>query len=78
VSGNTLTYSVTDGQSGDDDMVANGTIIDPAGPGVPIVGAGAGAGAGISGVPTLSEWAMLALAGLMAIATFLTMRRLLS
>jgi hypothetical protein len=34
-----------------------------------------GGGAGVAGVPTLSEWAMLVLAGLMALATFVTMRR---
>ena len=33
VSGNTLTFSITDGRLGDDDLSANGTIIDAGGPG---------------------------------------------
>lgn len=34
ISGATVTYSITDGDEGDDDLAANGTIEDPAGPGV--------------------------------------------
>ncbi|MBZ4192704.1 MAG: Ig-like domain repeat protein, partial [Candidatus Contendobacter sp.] len=35
IAGNTLTYSVRDGGLGDDDLLANGRITDPAGPGIP-------------------------------------------
>jgi hypothetical protein len=63
ITGNTVTFSITDGGLGDDDLAANGTIVDQGGPGVP----GGGAGA-LPQVPTLSEWALallaLALAGL--------------
>lgn len=66
---NTVTYTLTDGQKGDNDWTVNGVIDDPVG-----LGVGAG-GAGIAGVPTLSQWAMLLLSGLMALATFITLRR---
>ena len=33
--GNTVTFQLTDGGLGDDDLTANGTLIDPAGPGAP-------------------------------------------
>jgi hypothetical protein len=64
IAGNTITYSVTDGGVGDSSPAA-GVITDPGGPGV-----GAGAG-GIAGVPTLSQWALLLLAGLLALAAAL-------
>jgi len=63
--GNTATFSITDGQLGDDDLVANGTIVDQGGP-----GAGAASGASI---PTLSEWAMMLLA--LAMMAFAARRR---
>jgi hypothetical protein len=49
VSGNTITFSITDGGQGDDDLTANGTIVDQGGPGFTS-----------AQVPTLSQW-MLAL-----------------
>jgi hypothetical protein len=52
--GNVTTFSITDGALGDDDLVANGTIVDQGGPGV-------GAGSNATDVPTMSEWAMIAL-----------------
>ena len=58
VSGNTITFSITDGQLGDDDLVANGTIVDQGGPGT-----GLPPGATI---PTMSEWMLL----LMGLALF--------
>ena len=64
LSGNTATFSITDGGLGDDDLVANGTIVDQGGPG----GAG-GAGSGADPVPTLSEWALFALALGIVLAT---------
>lgn len=60
IAGNTITYTVTDGGVGDSHPAA-GVITDPGGPGVP-----GGGGAGVTGVPTLSQWAMLLLAGLIA------------
>ena len=65
----TVTYTLTDGQRGDNDWTANSVIDDPVGLGV------GGGGAGIAGVPTLSQWGMMLLAALMALATFLTLRR---
>jgi hypothetical protein len=66
VSGTTVTFSITDGGLGDDDLAANGTVVDQGGPGSP------GADA-FRQVPTLSEWAMLLLAMLMM---FVAARRL--
>ena len=59
ISGNTATFSITDGGLGDDDLVANGTIVDQGGP---------GAGSSSNSVPTLSEWAM----GLLVLLMLLT------
>jgi hypothetical protein len=64
IAGNTATFTITDGQLGDDDLAANGTIVDQGGPG------SGGSGAGI---PTLSEWAILMLGMLMLV--FADMRR---
>jgi hypothetical protein len=58
ISGNTITYSVSDNGQGDNDNVL-GVIADPGGPGVP--------GGGVSDVPTLSQWALMLLAGLMGL-----------
>lgn len=62
VAGNTITFSITDGGLGDDDLTANGTIVDQGGPGVP------GAPGTATAVPTLSEWMLMVLAGLMLTA----------
>ena len=35
VSGNTVTFTISDGALGDDDLIANGTIVDQGGPSVP-------------------------------------------
>lgn len=64
--GNTVTLTITDGGVGDDDLAANGIIVDPGGLGVP---------GGAAGIPTLSEWALLMLAGLMGLAGMGAMRR---
>ena len=53
IAGNVTTFTITDGGLGDDDLAANGTIVDQGGPGF--------AGAATE-VPTLSEWAMILLA----------------
>ena len=60
VAGNTVTFSITDGGLGDDDLLANGTIVDQGGPGTPLPGTPAQ-------VPTSSEW-MLLLMGLLMLA----------
>ena len=54
--GATATFSITDGGTGDDDLAANGTIVDQGGPG------GGGGGGSVTGIPTLSEWMLLLLA----------------
>jgi len=40
ISGNIISYSITDGGLGDDDMTADGSITDPGGPGVPALAIG--------------------------------------
>jgi YVTN family beta-propeller protein len=59
ITGNSVTFSIVDGGLGDDDLAANGTVVDQGGPGAP------GAGGEIRQVPTLSEWALVLLASLM-------------
>ena len=66
IAGNTATFSITDGGLGDDDLTAHGTIVDQGGPGV--------SGGAVS-IPTLSEWALLSLAGLMGLFGMGAMRR---
>jgi hypothetical protein len=56
--GASATFSVTDGGLGDDDLTANGGIVDQGGPGAPDA-------AGTADIPTLSEWAMLVLLSLL-------------
>ena len=67
VSGNTVSFSITDGGLGDDDMAANGTVVDQGGPGVPA--------STVAQVPTLSEWAMIVLAMMMLAGGALGIRR---
>ncbi len=63
IAGNTATFTITDGGLGDDDLMANGTIVDQGGPGLTLP------------VPTLSEW-MLMLLGLLVVGSgALYMRR---
>jgi hypothetical protein len=62
----TITYTVTDNGVGDSNATA-GVITDPAGAGVP-------GAVGVSGVPTLSEWALVLLAGLLGAATLVQRR----
>jgi YVTN family beta-propeller protein len=59
VGGNTATFSIVDGGLGDDDLAADGTIVDQGGPGIPV--------AASVPVPTLSEWALAAMAALFAV-----------
>lgn len=65
IAGNTVTLTLTDGALGDDDLAANGLIVDPGGPAIP-------PGSTLA-VPTLSEWALILLAGLLVL---LSRRRL--
>jgi len=59
-SGSTITFSITDGGLGDDDLVANGSITDPFGPGVP---------------PAVPDMPVVGLVGLALVLTFLLWRR---
>ena len=57
VSGNQVTFTIVDGGLGDNDLAANGTIVDPGAIGVPA----AGGPPVVQPVPTLSQYALLAL-----------------
>ncbi|MEO6423338.1 MAG: choice-of-anchor U domain-containing protein [Candidatus Nitrotoga sp.] len=61
ISGNTITFSITDGGQGDADLIANGSITDPGGPGIIVVSA-----ASIEPIPTLSQWTAMLLISLTA------------
>ena len=65
VSGNTITLTLTDGGDGDNDLLVNGQIADPGGPALPAA----------QSIPTLSEWAMLLLTGLLGLMAAAAMRR---
>ena len=71
VAGNTATFSITDGSFGDDDVTANGTIVDQGGPGTP----GGGSAVGAVEIPTLGEYALALLALLLASMAALRLRR---
>ena len=62
ISGATASFTITDGGLGDDDLAINGTIVDQGGPGV------GGGSTGVAAVPTLSEWALVLMASLLALA----------
>ena len=61
IAGVTATFTITDGGQGDDDLAANGSIVDQGGPGAPIPGSGP------IQTPTLSEWALLLLASMILV-----------
>ncbi|MBL0142398.1 MAG: IPTL-CTERM sorting domain-containing protein [Betaproteobacteria bacterium] len=63
IAGSVTTFTITDGGLGDDDLAANGTIVDQGGP---------GSSGAASAVPTLGQWAMIAL---MLILGLIGMRR---
>jgi trimeric autotransporter adhesin len=69
IGGSTATFSITDGSTGDDDLAANGTIVDQGGPGVPVPPVAA------VPVPTLSEWMLALMAALMLLAAMRAGRR---
>jgi YVTN family beta-propeller protein len=54
IAGNVATFTITDGGQGDDDLAANGTIVDQGGPGAPGTG-------GVIQTPTLTEWGLILL-----------------
>ncbi|MEO8752740.1 MAG: choice-of-anchor U domain-containing protein, partial [Casimicrobiaceae bacterium] len=72
VSGSTMVFTVTDGGSGDDDLLANGTIVDQGGPGQ----LGAFNGGNPALVPTLDPRALLALMLLLGIGGMFALRRM--
>ena len=62
-----VSYTITDGGLGDDDLTANGTIIDPVGAALaPAGGAVNGSGSSVKPIPTLSEWTQYLLILLLA------------
>lgn len=67
VAGDVVTFSITDGGLGDDDLTADGTVIDQGGPGVPA--------RSVLEIPTLGGRALALLAGLLALGGLLALRR---
>ncbi len=66
ISGNTITLTLTDGGAGDSDLSVNGIIDDPGGP--------AWITQDVAPIPTLPQWAMILLAGIMGMLAFNRMR----
>ncbi len=71
IAGNTVTLTILDGGVGDDDLAANGVIVDQGGPGVALAAPAGGPAA----IPTLSEWALAALAAAMLLLGLRAARR---
>jgi hypothetical protein len=69
VSGNSITFTIQDNGPGDSDP-AVGVIADPAGPGTIAAVAGAP-----TSIPTLSEWGMILMAGLLGLFGLAQLRR---
>ena len=67
IAGNTATFTIADGGLGDDDLAANGTIVDQGGPGSPA--------ALPEAIPTMSEWMMLLMGSLLLISGWVRVRR---
>ena len=61
-----MTFTLTDGQKGDVDITANGTITDPGGIGI---------APDETIIPTLGEYALMALAGLLVLGAMGRVRR---
>ena len=66
LSGNSATFTITDGGLGDDDLTVNDTIVDRGGIGI----AAAVAAVDPLTVPTLGQWSLLLLSGLMLLGVF--------
>jgi hypothetical protein len=62
-SGNLFTFSITDGQAGDDDLTPDGTIIDQGGPAIP------------GGIPTLSATGLTLLVLALVLGAMFALRR---
>lgn len=60
INGNTVTYTIRDGGLGDDDLIVNGTIVDPGGPVIQSASIGAA-----NAIPTLGDYALVMLSLLM-------------
>lgn len=71
ISGNTITLTLTDGGAGDDDLAANSVIEDPGGP----VILGGGVPPLVNPVPTLSQWMLALMAGVMLLFGMGQLRR---
>lgn len=71
ISGNTITLTLTDGGAGDNDLKANSLIDDPGGPAL-LKAKTPGA---VQSIPTLSEWGMMLLTGLLGLFAAAAMRR---
>jgi hypothetical protein len=69
INGNSMAFSITDGGLGDDDYTANGTITDAGGQGI------VQAQAVPMAIPTLSEWGVMLLAGMLGLFGVGVMRR---
>ncbi len=66
IGASSVTFTLVDGGSGDDDGAVNGEIHDPS---------GLGFAASAESIPTLSEWGLIALTGLMGLFGLRQMRR---
>lgn len=61
--GDVVTFSITDGELGDSDLIADGTIMDPGGPGVMAMPVE------IIPIPVLMPWGMVVLVMLLVLLT---------
>lgn len=61
-----IQFTITDGGLGDDDLTANGVIVDQGGPGVPIV---------VSAIPTTTQGPLFALGGLLLLLSIWVLRK---
>jgi hypothetical protein len=68
VSGATVTYAIQDGLVGDDDLLANGNIADPGGPGVSLPASSAA-------IPTVDDSALVLLALMIVVLAAVTLRQ---
>lgn len=66
-----MILKIIDGGVGDDDLLANGVIVDQGGPGV----AAAAVVGEVAPIPTLGEWGQMLLAGLLGALAMASLRR---
>ena len=74
ISGSTISFAISDGGLGDDDLTANGFIVDGGGVALP-ANEGGNVG-GVTPIPTLREWGLLLLAGLLGLSGLIGLRAL--